>query len=151
MPEPDGPADEEKPQTLMERAAALSAAMEGLPHRSRKMHPSSMKAILGLGSHQTLPKETGSIFRPEMGTRTPTGKTPFPPVSIDGSTGYRYYISDDPTQEDPRNLLEKERYVRETPPAKVRYHDEWTPNPQWHKRLQWDPTGTVFMGVGSLA
>jgi len=145
---------EDKPQTLMEQADALRKAMEGLPNRQHKMHPSSMQAILGLGSTSTLPEEAGSIFKPEVESIRPVGKTPFPPVSIDGSTGYRYYISHDDlgaTGQDPRNLLEKERYVRETPPAMVRYHDEWTVNSQWSKRLQWDPTGSVFMGNPTLS
>jgi hypothetical protein len=138
----------------MEQADALRKAMEGLPNRQHKMHPSSMQAILGLGSTSTLPEEAGSIFKPEVESIRPVGKTPFPPVSIDGSTGYRYYISHDDlgaTGQDPRNLLEKERYVRETPPAMVRYHDEWTVNSQWSKRLQWDPTGSVFMGNPTLS
>jgi len=143
---------EDKPQTLMEQADALRKAMEGLPNRQHKMHPSSMQAILGLGSMSTLPD--GGIFKPEVESIRPVGKTPFPPATFDGKkTGYKYYVSDmtDGQAEDPRNLLERERYVRETPPARVRYHDEWTVNSQWSKRLQWDPTGSVFMGNTTLS
>jgi len=154
MPAPDGPQfePEDKPQTLMEQADALRKAMEGLPNRQHKMHPSSMQAILGLGSMSTLPD--GGIFKPEVESIRPVGKTPFPPATFDGKkTGYKYYVSDmtDGQAEDPRNLLERERYVRETPPARVRYHDEWTVNSQWSKRLQWDPTGSVFMGNTTLS
>ena len=157
MPAPDGPQfePEDKPQTLVERATALSAAMKWFPKRQRKMHPSSMQAILGLGSAVTISmehgimsildtsrevKEAGSMLRSEIKGIKPTRKTPFPPA------GYEYYPSGDP-----RELLEKERYVRETPPAMVQYHDQWTPVSQHYKRLQWDPTGSVFMGNPTLS
>jgi hypothetical protein len=110
-----------------------------------------MKAVLGLGSHQKLPQERGSIFRPEVEAIIPMDKIPFPPATFDGKkTGYRYYTSGLDEPEDPRNILEKERYVRETLPSKVQYHDQWTAYPQWHKRLQWDATGSVFMGNPTL-
>ena len=154
MSAPDGPQfePEDKTQTLMEQAEALRKAMEGLPNRQHKMHPSSMQATLGLGSMATLPKEAGSILRPEVEGIRPVGKTPFPPATFDGKkTGYRYYVTDPGEPSDPRNILEQERYVRETPPARVRYHDEWTVNSQWSKRIQWDPTGSVFMGNPTLS
>ncbi len=145
MPEPDGPQFyKEKPKTLTERAKELSAAMEGLPKRQHRMHPSSMQAILGLGSMVTIPM--GGILKPEVESIRPTGKTPFPPP-----LEYRHYYSGKGEPPDPRNLLEKERYVSETPPARVRYHDESTPHYQHYKRLQWDATGSVFMGNPTLS